>query len=150
MRVINGIDEIKQMAGQEIGVGSWTLIDQDRVNRFAEVTGDDQWIHTDPERAKASPFGGTIVHGYLTLSLLPALMAEIVRFDGFRAVINYGLERVRFAAPVPVGSRIRVRIGIKSVGRAPGGVRTAFEATMELEGSTKPAAVIEPIVLFLG
>jgi acyl dehydratase len=124
-------------------------IDQERVNRFAEVTGDFQWIHVDPERAADSPFGGTIVHGYLTLSMLPAMIADMVRFDGMRTSINQGLNRLRFMAPVPVGSRIRLRLAIQDVRKVPVGARVTLNAVVELEGSAKPACIAEPVVLFL-
>jgi acyl dehydratase len=149
MQVISGIDELKDFAGREVGVGPWMRIDQERVNRFAEVTGDYQWIHVDPERAADSPFGGTIVHGYLTLSMLPAMIADMVRFDGMRTSINQGLTRLRFMAPVPVGSRIRLRLAIQDVRKVPVGARVTLNAVIELEGSTKPACIAEPVVLFL-
>jgi acyl dehydratase len=149
MQVISGIDELKDFAGREVGVGPWMRIDQERVNRFAEVTGDYQWIHVDPERAADSPFGGTIVHGYLTLSMLPAMIADMVRFDGMRASINQGLTRLRFMAPVPVGSRIRLRLAIQDVRKVPVGARVTLNAVIELEGSAKPACIAEPVVLFL-
>jgi acyl dehydratase len=149
MQVISGIDELKDFAGREVGVGPWMRIDQERVNRFAEVTGDYQWIHVDPERAADSPFGGTIVHGYLTLSMLPAMIADMVRFDGMRTSINQGLTRLRFMAPVPVGSRIRLRLAIQDVRKVPVGARVTLNAVIELEGSAKPACIAEPVVLFL-
>jgi acyl dehydratase len=149
MQVISGIDELKDFAGREVGVGPWMRIDQERVNRFAEVTGDYQWIHVDPERAADSPFGGTIVHGYLTLSMLPAMIADMVRFDGMRTSINQGLTRLRFMAPVPVGSRIRLRLAIQDVRKVPVGARVMLNAVIELEGSAKPACIAEPVVLFL-
>ncbi len=149
MQVISGIDELKDFAGREVGVGPWMRIDQERVNRFAEVTGDFQWIHVDPERAADSPFGGTIVHGYLTLSMLPAMIADMVRFDGMRTSINQGLTRLRFMAPVPVGSRIRLRLAIQDVRKVPVGARVTLNAVIELEGSAKPACIAEPVVLFL-
>jgi acyl dehydratase len=149
MQVISGIDGLKDFAGREVGVGPWMRIDQERVNRFAEVTGDYQWIHVDPERAADSPFGGTIVHGYLTLSMLPAMIADMVRFDGMRTSINQGLNRLRFMAPVPVGSRIRLRLAIQDVRKVPVGARVTLNAVIELEGSAKPACIAEPVVLFL-
>ncbi len=149
MQVISSIEGLKDLAGREIGVGPWVRIDQERVNRFAEVTGDYQWIHVDPERAADSPFGGTIVHGYLTLSMLPAMIADMVRFDGMRTSINQGLTRLRFMAPVPVGSRIRLRLAIQDVRKVPVGARVTLNAVIELEGSAKPACIAEPVVLFL-
>src|SRR5215217_1658387 len=107
--------ELESLVGEELGSSEWHLIDQERVNTFAAVTGDHQWIHVDPERAAAGPFGGTIAHGYLTLSMLPALMGEVWRVDGVRMGVNYGLNKVRFPAPLPVGSRIRAGVELVEV-----------------------------------
>ena len=145
MRVVNGIDELAGLAGEEIGASGWHEITQERVNAFADVTGDHQWIHVDPERAAAGPFGGTIAHVDLTLSMLPALMSEVWRVEGVRMGINYGLNRVRFPSPVPVGSRIRVVAQLKEVAPVDGGVQGVVEATVEVEGAAKPACVAETV-----
>jgi acyl dehydratase len=146
MRIVNGIEELEALVGAELGASEWHLVDQERVNAFAEVTGDHQWIHVDPERAAAGPFGRTIAHGYLTLSLLPALTSEIWRVEGVRMAINYGLNRVRFPSPVPVGSRVRVVARLAEVTPVDGGVQGVVTATVEVEGGTKPACVAETVV----
>jgi acyl dehydratase len=134
--------------GQEVAVSDWLVIDQTRIDHFAAVCGDDQWIHTDPVRAAASPFGATIAHGFLTLSLLASLMRETVGIDGMATAINYGLNRVRFVTPVPAGARIRARFVPSAVGAAGGGVQVTWNATIELDGSSRPAAVAEWIVRY--
>jgi len=145
MRTVNGIDELASLVGDELGASDWHVVDQERVNAFAEVTGDHQWIHVDRERAASGPFGGTIAHGYLTLSMLPALMAEVWRVDDVRMGINYGLNRVRFPSPVPVGSRVRVVGRLKEATPIDGGVQGVVEATVEVEGGSKPACVAETV-----
>jgi acyl dehydratase len=137
--------ELESLVGDELGSSEWHLVDQARVNAFAEVTGDHQWIHVDPERAAAGPFGGTIAHGYLTLSLLPALMAEVWRVEDARMGINYGLNRVRFPSPVPVGARVRAVGRLKEATPIEGGVQGVVEATVEVEGGAKPACVAETV-----
>jgi acyl dehydratase len=137
--------DLESVVGKELGSSEWHEITQERVNAFADVTGDRQWIHVDPERAAAGPFGGTIAHGYLTLSLLPALMSEVWRVEGVRMGINYGLNRVRFPAPVPVRSRVRVVGRLKEIAPVEGGVQGVVEATIEIEGGAKPAAVAETV-----
>lgn len=139
---VQGLDELKALAGQDLGHTDWLQIDQGRVNTFADATDDHQWIHVDPERAAAGPFGGTIAHGYLTLALLIPLMSELLEVSGVRMSINYGLEKVRFPAPVPVGSKIRLRGQVASVDEVAGdGVQITIDFTVEIEGSTKPACV---------
>jgi len=145
MRTVNGIEEVAALVGEELGASEWHLVDQERVNAFAEVTGDHQWIHVDPERAAEGPFGGTIAHGYLTLSMLPALMAEVWRVEGVRMGINYGLNRVRFPSPVPVGSRVRVVGRLEEATPVDGGVQGVVEATVQVEGGSKPACVAETV-----
>jgi acyl dehydratase len=145
MRTLNGIEEVSALVGEELGASEWHAVDQERVNAFADATGDHQWIHVDPERAAAGPFGTTIAHGYLTLSLLPALMDEIWRVEGVRMGINYGLNRVRFPAPVPVGSRVRVVARLKEAAPVEGGVQGVVEATVEVDGGAKPACVAETV-----
>jgi acyl dehydratase len=139
-----GIADAKTMLGQEIGISDWMLIDQERVNGFAQVTGDQQWIHVDVERAsRESPFGGPIAHGYLTVSLLAKFAGECIAVDGVRLAVNYGLNRVRFAAPVKVGSRIRARFVLAAVDDIDGGAQLQWQATIEIEGGEKPACVAE-------
>jgi acyl dehydratase len=140
----SSIDDAKARRGQEIGISDWMLIDQDRVNAFAQVTGDLQWIHVDVERARReSPFGGPIAHGYLTVSLLAKFAGECIAVDGVRLAVNYGLNRVRFAAPVKVGSRIRARFVLAAVDDIDGGAQLQWQATIEIEGGEKPACVAE-------
>jgi acyl dehydratase len=131
--------------GQEIGVSDWHEIPQSQIDLFAEATGDDQWIHVDPERASQGPYGATIAHGYLTLSLLAPLMKTTYRIEGAKMAVNYGLNKVRFAAPVRVGSRVRVRVSLASVDEIPNGVQSIWSAVIELEGSEKPACIAEPV-----
>jgi len=139
-----GIADAKTMLGQEIGVSDWMLIDQERVNGFAQVTGDQQWIHVDVERAgRESPFGGPIAHGYLTVSLLAKFAGECIAVDGIRLAVNYGLNRVRFASPVKVGSRIRARFVLAAVDDIEGGAQMQWQATVEIEGGEKPACIAE-------
>ncbi|AYE99361.1 MaoC family dehydratase (plasmid) [Mycobacterium paragordonae] len=147
MRVISSIEEAVAAVGQELGVSQWITVDQERINAFADVTGDQQWIHVDVERARIeSPSRATIAHGFLTLSLIPALSKENYRIDNARMGINYGLNRVRFLAPVPAGSRVRLRselVEAKKVDETT--VDLTVRQTVELDGSTKPAAVAEVI-----
>jgi acyl dehydratase len=150
MREINGLDELRAAKGEELGVSEWHEIDQDAVNAFADVTGDHQWIHIDVERAKETPFGGTIVHGYFTLSLAPVLGAEVVSFSGFNFVLNYGLNKVRFPAPLPVGSKVRARVAISEVEDVGGGLQVTQTLTFEREGGDKPVAVAETLARFYG
>jgi acyl dehydratase len=139
-----GIADAKTMLGQEIGISDWMLIDQERVNGFAQVTGDQQWIHVDVERAsRESPFGGPIAHGYLTVSLLAKFAGECIAVDGIRLAVNYGLNRVRFAAPVKVGSRIRAHFVLAAVDDIEGGAQMQWQATVEIEGGEKPACIAE-------
>ena len=140
-----GIEDVKAKIGQEIGVGDWVEVTQDRINQFADATGDHQWIHVDEERAKQGPFGKTIAHGYLTLSLLPSLGGGGLGIEGTKMGINYGLDRVRFIAPVPAGSRVRARRKLVEVKEGDGFVQIKTEVTIELEGSEKPACVAEAL-----
>jgi acyl dehydratase len=137
--------DLAASVGQEIGVSDWHEIPQSQIDLFAEATGDDQWIHIDPERAKAGPYGTTIAHGYLTLSLLAPLMKTTYRIEGAKMAVNYGLNKVRFAAPVRVGSRVRVRVSLATVDEIPNGVQSVWSAVIELEGSSKPACIAEPV-----
>jgi acyl dehydratase len=138
----DGVEGVQGLVGQHLGHSDWVEITQERVNRFADATGDHQWIHVDPERAaQESPFGGPIAHGYLTLSLLPMLMPQIVELTGFRMTVNYGTEKVRFPAPVPVGSRVRAGATLDSATPVEGGVQVLITVTVEIEGGAKPAMV---------
>ncbi|MDI1463818.1 MaoC family dehydratase [Catellatospora sp. KI3] len=145
MRVFHSPQELAAAVGQVIGPGPWHQIEQGRVDAFADATGDDQWIHTDPERAATGPFGGTVAHGYLTLSLLPLLVRDLYRFDGASMGVNYGLNRVRFAAPVRVGAKVRLTVQIVSVEPVPGGVQLVAQATVRTDDSDKPACVAETV-----
>jgi acyl dehydratase len=141
-------EELPSLAGQEMGVSDWVLIDQDRINKFADATGDHQWIHVDAERAKKEmPGGKTIAHGYLTLSLIPMLAAEIMRITDVSRGINYGSNKVRFTNMVPVGSRVRGRQKLISVEPKAGGLQLTNEMTIEIEGQERPACVAETISL---
>ena len=144
-RIISGIEELKTLAGEEIGVSDWFEVTQARINAFADATEDHQWIHLDSERAKTdSPFGATIAHGFLTLSLLPYLAAQAYKVQGdFKMGINYGLNRLRFISPVPAGSRVRARFTLQSVEDVAGGVQLTVVATVEIDGGQKPALVAE-------
>jgi len=137
--------ELQPLVGHELGVSDWLVIDQARIDAFAHATGDQQWIHTDPARAAAGPFGTTVAHGFLTLSLLPLLFDTGFTVANVRMGINYGLNRVRFMAPVRVGSRLRGRFTLQSYEVIEGGVQLVVQATVELEGSTKPACVAESV-----
>jgi acyl dehydratase len=143
MRVLfTTFEEIESAAGEEIGTTDWVEITQERVNQFADATGDHQWIHVDPERAaKESPFGGPIAHGYLTLSLLPMLASQIVEITGFRLTVNYGTEKVRFPAPVPVGGRVRGSAVLDAAEPIEGGLHILITLTVQIEGGSKPAMV---------
>ena len=146
MRTLTGIDDLEALVGRHLGTSEWVEITQDRIDAFAEATGDHQWIHVDPERAKDGPFGTTIAHGYLTLSLLPLFYSTTYRVEGVRMGINYGANKVRFLTPVPVGSRLRGSIEVGEVRRVPnGGAQVTWNVTVELEGSEKPACYAEAI-----
>lgn len=137
---------LKGMVGQQIGTSPWVTIEQERIDKFAEATGDHQWIHVDPERAKDGPFGSTIAHGYLTLSLIPALAWEVYTIEGARLSVNYGLNKLRFISPVKVGSRVRAHLSVASVEDVAGdALQVATTVTIELEGAQKPAAVAETL-----
>ena len=144
-----GIDDLPGLAGEQLGASAWHTVTQAAVDTFAEATGDRQWIHVDHARAAAGPFGGTIAHGYLTLALAPEFLDEIVEVDGVSLVLNYGLNRVRFPAPVPVGSRVRVRAEVVSAEPIPNGVQVVLGLTVELEGGMKPACVAEVVFRYL-
>jgi len=138
--------DFQELVGTEIGVSGWMEITQDRVNAFADATDDHQWIHIDPGKAAAGPFGGTIAHGFLTLSLTVTLNSQVeIDVGSPKMAINYGLEKVRFPAPVPVGSRIRARVGLVSVDDVQGGIQVNRQVTIEVEGEDKPAMVAETV-----
>jgi acyl dehydratase len=150
VRTFANFDELLGAAGSHLGYSAWRPVDQDRVTEFAEVTDDRQWIHVDQQRAAAGPFGGTIAHGYLVLSLIPSFAAEVYRVDGARMAVNYGLNRVRFPSPVPVGSSIRAGVRLASVDPVDGGVQVIAEVTIEREGQEKPCCVAETVARFYG
>jgi acyl dehydratase len=137
----HGIDGLTSLVGRRLGPSSWIDVPQDRVDRFAEATGDHQWIHVDPPRAATGPFGGTIAHGYLTLSLTPVVLTEILEVTGFSLVVNYGCDRVRFPAPVPVGSRVRAAAVVDEVREIGGGVQLTVTLTYEIQSSVRSGAV---------
>jgi len=150
VKVFNGLDEFVAAAGSELGPTDWMEITQDRVNLFADATDDHQWIHVDPERAADGPFGGTIAHGLLTLSLLPHFTHQLYRVDNVKLAVNYGYNKVRFITPVRVGANVRARAAISDVAQLDGAVQATMTVTVEIEGSEKPAAVAESIVRFIG
>ncbi len=150
MREFTTVDQLREAVGQDVGASDWLLVDQERVDAFADATGDHQWIHVDRERAAASPFGGTIAHGYLTLSLLPVLGAQIFSLDTPGAKLNYGVNKVRFPAPLRVGKRIRAHARVAGVAELPTGTQLTLGWTIEVEDEPKPACVAESVVLLLG
>jgi acyl dehydratase len=144
-RVITGVDGLKAAVGEHLGYSEYFDVSQERVNQFAEATGDHQWIHVDVERAKTGPFGGPIAHGYLTLSLGPMLYPTVVRIEGFSMGVNYGANKVRFPSPVPVGSKIRLGVKLLEVEEIANGVQMTMEFTFECQGASKPSCVAEVI-----
>ena len=146
MRTITGIEGLKQAEGDTLGTSEWHEVTQEAIDAFADVTGDHQWIHVDPERAKDTPFGGTIAHGYYTLSLAPRFSEQILKLEGFAFGINYGLNKVRFPAPLPVGAKVRMRAKVASVEPINGGAQLALELTFEREGGDKPVCVAQSVV----
>lgn len=145
---VNGLDELKKLAGGGLGTSEWIEVTQERIDTFADATGDHQWIHVDPERAKDGPFGAPIAHGYLTLSLFIPLFTELLDVQGVTTKVNYGLNKVRFPSPVKVGSRIRLTAKLAEVEEVPGGVQISVEGAIEIEGATKPAAVLQSLSRF--
>lgn len=144
MRIFTTLNDLAACVGQEVAVSDWHTVTQEQVNRFAEATGDDQWIHVDPERARQGPFGGPIAHGFLTLSLMPSFLASALQVQDVRMGVNYGMNRVRFTAPVPVGSRLRARLVLKACDAIePTGCQMTWDATIEREGSDQPVCVAE-------
>lgn len=137
--------ELKSLVGQEVGASDWFLVDQERINRFADATDDHQWIHVDLEKAKSGPFGTAIAHGFLTLSLIVPMTAQAYRVKGVKMGINYGVNKVRFPAPVPAGSKLRARFALASVEEVQGGVQCVWNVTVEREGGDKPVCVAETV-----
>ncbi|MFG3619502.1 MaoC family dehydratase [Nocardia sp. NPDC047654] len=147
MRVFATLDELTAAVGDVVGITDWHTITQQQIDRFAEATGDHQWIHTDPQRAASGPFGATIAHGYLTLSLIPYFSQRLFSVEGARMGVNYGTQKVRFPAPVPVGSRLRDRAELLDVSERPDGARLTMRHTIQIEGAPKPACVAETLAL---
>ena len=148
--VFETLDDVKAAVGTPLGASDWVEVTQDRVNQFADATGDHQWIHTDVERARReSPFGGPIAHGYLTLALSNMLLPQIIEVRGVSLGVNYGTARVRFPAPVPVGSRVRATAELVACDDIPGGIQTTIRITVEIEGGDKPACVVDSLSRWL-
>ncbi|MEU6350994.1 MaoC family dehydratase [Streptomyces sp. NPDC047072] len=145
---VNGLDELKKLAGSDLGASEWIEVTQERIDTFADATGDHQWIHVDPEKAAAGPFGAPIAHGYLTLSLFIPLFTELLDVQGVTTKVNYGLNKVRFPSPVKVGSRIRLVAKLTEVEDVPGGVQITVDGAIEIEGGAKPAAVLQSLSRF--
>ncbi|WP_326830130.1 MaoC family dehydratase [Streptosporangium sp. NBC_01810] len=148
MRIFNGLDELVGASGEVLGTSDWITVEQERVDGFADATDDHQWIHVDVERAKDGPFGRTIAHGFLTLSLLPVFFQQIYRVDGLRMAVNYGLNKVRFPAPVPVGSKLRATSRLVEVTPLDGATQIVLSTTIEAEGVGKPVCVAESVVRY--
>ena len=146
---LNGPDDVRANVGKHLGYSEWITVDQDRVNLFADATGDHQWIHVDVERATSGPFGAPIAHGYLTLSLSNYFLPQIVEVQGFSAGVNYGVDKVRFPSPVKFGSRVRAGAELAAVSEVTGGLQTTIVITVEVEGSPKPACVIDSLSRWL-
>lgn len=149
MRVLDNLDALPAWIGREVACSDWLEVDQARIQRFADASGDQQWIHTDPQRAlRESPYKSTIAHGYLTLSLLPHLLESCLRIDGVGMAINYGLDRVRFPAPLLAGQRVRARLALERLESVAGGMQAHWAATVELEHDDKPACVAQMLVRY--
>ena len=148
--IVQGIPGLKPLVGTQLGVSDWVTVSQEQIDRFADATGDHQWIHCDVERARReSPFKGTIAHGYLTISLAPALMPQVVRVEGVRMGVNYGVDKMRLPSPVPAGARLRMAAEVKDVRELPGGgARATFGLSFEVEGQAKPACVADAIYVY--
>ncbi|UER53373.1 MaoC family dehydratase [Kineosporiaceae bacterium SCSIO 59966] len=149
MKTFNGIDEFEKVVGTHLGYSDWHTITQEQIDRFADATGDHQWIHVDPDRAAQGPFGATIAHGYLTLSMVPMLISEIYTVEGLTMSVNYGCNKVRFPSPVPVGSRVRAGAELLSLVPGPAGVHSTVRVTIEREGSGKPACAAEIVAVLV-
>lgn len=140
-RVIEGVEGLRALVGQQVGATDWIPVTQEQVDRFADATGDHQWIHVDQERAADGPFGGTIAHGFWTLALIPLVLTSVLDVRGFSMGVNYGLDKVRFPAPVPVGAKVRGTVTVDEVTDVAGGVQTAYAIVFEVDGAEKPACV---------
>jgi acyl dehydratase len=149
MRIFTSVKELPDAVGEHFGYSEWLTVTQERVNQFADATGDHQWIHVDPERARTGPFGGPIAHGYLTLSLVSVLMRDIYRVDGLAMAINYGTDRVRFPAPLPVGASVRAGGELLSVRETPQGYQIVVRMTVEAQGIEKPVCVADAVVILV-
>ncbi|SDL14061.1 MaoC family dehydratase [Nonomuraea jiangxiensis] len=149
MRTFANVQELKAAVGETLGPTEWRIVTQEQVNLFADATSDHQWIHVDVERAKEGPFGGTIAHGYLSLSLLPSFMFEMVQVQGIAMGVNFGLNKVRFPRPVPVGSRIRATAELNDVKGTPAGFLSNLKMTIEIEGEKRPACIAETLILYV-
>lgn len=149
MRKFADVEELRGAVGEDLGTSEWVLVDQERINVFADATDDHQWIHTDPERAADGPFGGTVAHGFLTVALMPKFGWDTFEVSGVTATVNYGLNKVRFPAAVPVGSRLRGHCKLVDVADVKGGVQATIGGTVEIEGSDKPACVAEVILRYI-
>lgn len=145
---LDTLDELRAFVGKELGTSKWIEVDQNRIDTFAKATGDHQWIHTDPGRAKSGPFGTTIAHGYLTLALVIPLWTELLEVRSVTTKVNYGLEKVRFPAPVPVGSKVRAKAQLVAVDDVPGGAQVTVDVVIERDGSDKPVCIAKPIFRF--
>jgi acyl dehydratase len=143
--VINDLDELRARTGEHLGYSEWLKVTQDRIDAFADATGDRQWIHTDTDRAAAGPFGGTIAHGYLTLALVIPMWSQIVEFRGIRMAVNYGINKLRFPAPVPSGAQVRLGATLAAVNDMPDGAEAVVDAVIECQGSPKPACVAQTV-----
>jgi len=148
-RVLRGVNAVEAAVGTVLGTSEWVTVTQDRVDLFADATGDHQWIHVDPERAKGGPFGTTIAHGYLTLSMIPIFLAETYLLEDVASVLNYGLDAVRFPHPVTVGSRVRGTVSLEGAHRVPAGLRIVLGIVVEVEHAAKPACVAKVMHLLL-
>ncbi|MCU7825962.1 MaoC family dehydratase [Kitasatospora sp. DSM 101779] len=149
MKIFQGIEQLAQAAGTHLGYSDWHTVTQRQIDTFAEATGDHQWIHVDPAKAAQGPFGSTIAHGYLTLSLVPMLVWQVYRVEGVRMGVNYGANKLRFPSPVPVDSRVRAGVELLSVVPGGGGHQATVRVTVELEGGAKPACVVETVSILV-
>ena len=147
---VHGIEEFHALKGTHLGYSDWHLVDQERVDRFADATDDHQWIHVDPARAADGPFGGTIAHGYLTLSLAPVLLHDVLHVEGMRLGVNYGCNKVRFPAPVKVGAKLRLGAEVADVEDVEGGVQVTIDLVLETEGASKPSCVAQVVYRYFG
>ena|SRR5882757_1545483 len=147
--VVDTLDELTALVGRDLGTSAWLDVDQRRIDTFADATDDHQWIHVDPARAAAGPFGATIAHGYLTLALLIPLWSELLDVREVTTKVNYGLGKVRFPAPVPAGSKVRLRATLAAVDPIPGGAQLTVDAVIERDGSAKPVCIAQPVFRFL-